>query len=182
MALAVASAWWATHGREPRWIRHRALPWASWAAALVAFWVVAAQLDLSKNPAPFDFSGGQQLGQQLCYTLVGFFLVVPAALAPLSPSGVRSFLAWGPIAWLGVISYGIYLWHVALLDVFLVWDDTPLNVFAVPELSTGRALAMLVFALVGTIAVAAASWYFVERPILGLKQRHPRDPAAAPAA
>jgi hypothetical protein len=99
MALAVASAWWATHGTEPRWVRHRALPWLSWAGALVAFWAVATQLDLSKNPAPFDFSGSQQIGQQLCYSLVGFFLVVPAALAPLAPSGVRSLLAWGPIAW-----------------------------------------------------------------------------------
>jgi peptidoglycan/LPS O-acetylase OafA/YrhL len=181
MALAVASAWWATRGTEPRWVRHRALPWLSWAGALVAFWAVATQLDLSKNPAPFDFSGSQQIGQQLCYSLVGFFLVVPAALAPLAPSGVRSLLAWGPIAWLGVISYGIYLWHVAFIDLFLVWDDTPLNVFAVPELSATGAIAMLVFTLAGTIAVAAASWYFLERPILGRKDRR-RGPAPLPAA
>jgi peptidoglycan/LPS O-acetylase OafA/YrhL len=59
-----------------------------------------------------------------------------------------------PLRWLGVCSYGIYLWHY------------PIIVLTSPSLNTGglnvtRAVAQTVL----TILLAAVSWYFIEAPI-----------------
>ena len=63
-------------------------------------------------------------------------------------------LGWGPIAWIGVISYGAYLWHWPLA----VWLGA-----REPEgsMSTITRLAVVV----ATFAIAAVSYYVIERPI-----------------
>jgi peptidoglycan/LPS O-acetylase OafA/YrhL len=79
--------------------------------------------------------------------------------------------------WLGLVSYGIYLWHEEALDIYLkryhrvafqsgsAWHWTwPLGI----QPSFGE---MVVFMLALTIPIAAASYYLVERPALRLKGR-----------
>ena len=61
--------------------------------------------------------------------------------------------AWRPIAWVGLISYGIYLWHWPLI-LWLTPVATGLD---------GLPLAALRVGL--TVGVAAASFYLIERPI-----------------
>jgi hypothetical protein len=67
---------------------------------------------------------------------------------------IRRLLSWGPVAWVGLVSYGLYLWHFP----FVVW------------LHIGRtggldgALRKLL-AVAATFAAATASFYLVERPI-----------------
>jgi peptidoglycan/LPS O-acetylase OafA/YrhL len=60
------------------------------------------------------------------------------------------------------VSYGVYLWHQAWVDMFLRWTGmlfrTPF-----PEMFG------VVFGL--AVASATASYVLVERPILGLKDR-----------
>lgn len=71
---------------------------------------------------------------------------------------LRRALEWGPLTWLGRISYGVYLWHFPLFIVFankLGWS--PLQV-----LLLGGPI---------TVAAAAASFYAVEQPFLKLKRR-----------
>jgi peptidoglycan/LPS O-acetylase OafA/YrhL len=70
---------------------------------------------------------------------------IAAALVILSPPRI---LAWKPLVWLGVVSYGVYLWHLPMLIVL-------------GHLPGGVALAF-----VGTIVMAALSRHFVERPFL----------------
>ncbi|HWD67471.1 MAG TPA: hypothetical protein VG227_05865, partial [Caulobacteraceae bacterium] len=77
---------------------------------------------------------------------------IAAALVILSPPRV---LAWQPLVWLGVVSYGVYLWHLPMLIVF-------------GHMSGGVALAFL-----GTIVMAAVSRHFVERPFLHTPVREP---------
>jgi peptidoglycan/LPS O-acetylase OafA/YrhL len=67
------------------------------------------------------------------------------------------------MAWLGLISYGIFLWH---LVITLQLGDTGANLDPVPRFIGTLAI---------TIPCAAASYYLVERPILRLKYRRLRD-------
>ena len=60
--------------------------------------------------------------------------------------------------WVGLISYGIYLWHEAWQDVYLrLTDQPPLQ---------ADFLGMLAFTLVLSVVAAAVSWYVVERPVM----------------
>jgi peptidoglycan/LPS O-acetylase OafA/YrhL len=58
-----------------------------------------------------------------------------------------------PMAWVGERSYGIYLWHVPLLLVLRTHGLLPLSTVA------GMAVVLPL-----TLAVAAASWRWIERP------------------
>ena len=97
------------------------------------------------------------LRPQVQATLVGhlwvasaFALLVAAAACGSGPA-VR-WLGWRPLAAIGTVSYGLYLWHLPLL---IVMDRAGL-------LPTALALRLVVVLAV-SLAAAAASWRFVER-------------------
>ncbi|TDF95405.1 acyltransferase family protein [Paenibacillus piri] len=79
--------------------------------------------------------------------------VVVAALAhPVSRLGKA--LGWKPLRWLGVRSYGIYLWHY------------PVTVLTSPAVNTGGTDIVLSALQVGvSVILAALSWRFIEEPI-----------------
>jgi peptidoglycan/LPS O-acetylase OafA/YrhL len=83
---------------------------------------------------------------------IGFALVVVAAVAG-GGAGVR-WMSVRPLAWVGLVSYGVYLWHVPLLLFARRVGVMPDNFFVT-----------LALALPPVLAVSAASWYFVERPL-----------------
>jgi peptidoglycan/LPS O-acetylase OafA/YrhL len=68
------------------------------------------------------------------------------------------------VVWLGLISYGIFLWHLPLqgriLEFLQDHDFFPL----------GPTLTLEVVSLAASIAIAAVSYYFVELPFLRLKE------------
>jgi peptidoglycan/LPS O-acetylase OafA/YrhL len=80
----------------------------------------------------------------------GFACIIAAAARATPPR----MLAARPLAWVGRVSYGVYLWHVPLMLYLRAHGALPL--------STWGALAV---ALPLTLAVAAASWYLVESPL-----------------
>jgi peptidoglycan/LPS O-acetylase OafA/YrhL len=84
---------------------------------------------------------------------VGFALVVAAAAAGVGPA--VSWLRARPLAAVGVVSYGIYLWHLPLILVARELGLLP-AAFA-PRLVLVAALA---------IAAGALSWLLVERPVM----------------
>jgi peptidoglycan/LPS O-acetylase OafA/YrhL len=47
---------------------------------------------------------------------VGFGLCILALL--FGPPQLRRFFEWGPVRWIGLISYGLYMWHLPLLIQF----------------------------------------------------------------
>ncbi len=56
------------------------------------------------------------LERQELYGLFAFCLLLPAVFGPQDRGSIRWLLRSWPMASLGVISYGIYLWHLNLID------------------------------------------------------------------
>jgi peptidoglycan/LPS O-acetylase OafA/YrhL len=97
--------------------------------------------------SPFMFRGGMAV-------LSVATAVVVAAVA--TPGGlVGAALGCRPLRWIGVRSYGIYLWHY------------PIIVLTAPAGSAGNPVSVVraVAVVAGTVAIAALSWKFVEEPI-----------------
>jgi peptidoglycan/LPS O-acetylase OafA/YrhL len=95
--------------------------------------------------SPFLYKGG------IVLLSVATVLVLTALVHPASWLGVA--VGWTPLRWLGVRSYGIYLWHY------------PIIVLTAPGPQQGATLSLEVLQVVATIVVAALSWQFFEEPI-----------------
>ena len=78
-------------------------------------------------------------------------LVIAAGAHPATRVGRA--LGWGPLCWVGVRSYGIYLWHL------------PIIVLTTPAGSRGIDPLRAAAQVAATIAVATVSWRYVEEPI-----------------
>ncbi|MFE7295489.1 acyltransferase family protein [Streptomyces sp. NPDC057579] len=90
-------------------------------------------------------------------------------LASVQPLGrLASVLGVRPLRWIGVRSYGIYLWHL------------PLIALATPDRMTpADAPVHAIAAAVASVGLAALSYRWVERPIRRWGQRNAARPASA---
>ena len=86
---------------------------------------------------------------------LGFALLIAAAAAGIGPA--VSWLGARPLVGLGLVSYGIYLWHLPL--ILAVREMGLLPVAFAPRLALVLPLA---------IVAATLSWILVERPIMNL--------------
>ncbi|WP_024441372.1 MULTISPECIES: acyltransferase [unclassified Mycobacterium] len=158
-------------GRVHRLARRR-LPMAG--VTLVAFAVAASPL-----AGPEGLTSAT-VGQFIVRTAMGGVLAW-ALLAPLvldRPDTPHRFLASAPMVTLGRWSYGIFIWHLAALDmVFPV-----IGRFAF----TGDMAVVLALTLVFTVAIAAVSYALVEQPcrekLRGWETRHLRERSDADQA
>ena len=73
------------------------------------------------------------------------------------PGYLRGFLEYGPLVWVGRISYGIYLWHYP--------------VFKASSFLDGSWPIKLCVAVALTVIVSTLSYYFIEQPALSLKRK-----------
>ncbi len=101
------------------------------------------------------------------YELGGFTLVALASalfvldVTLFEPRLLRAVLELPPLVFLGKISYGIYLWHVPIFELF------PNERFRAP------AALVLSLKLAASVAIPALSFYLVERPLLRFKPKRP---------
>jgi peptidoglycan/LPS O-acetylase OafA/YrhL len=95
--------------------------------------------------SPFLYRGGFVL-LSLATVLVLAALVHPACR-------LGRVLGVAPLRWIGVRSYGIYLWHV------------PILVLTTPASAHQTALWRAALQVAATFVVAGLSWHFVEQPI-----------------
>src|SRR6202012_6070172 len=88
--------------------------------------------------------------------LVVAALAAVAVIAAACGHGViATIMSWGPLRWIGVRSYGIYLWH---------WPVIALTA-AVTHTNTAPPWLWVVDSAI-TIVLAMASWRFIETPIM----------------
>jgi peptidoglycan/LPS O-acetylase OafA/YrhL len=144
--------------------------WACWILAAVAFHVACTQIGLPDTLTVVY--GGKAYLRQLFYGLTALFLLLPAVFGPQERGPVRRFLRFGPVAYLGLISYGIYLWHQAFIKKIHQWGGWAPEP-GEPDLLgfRGNFAVHALGALALSVVVASLSWFLVERPLLARKDR-----------
>jgi peptidoglycan/LPS O-acetylase OafA/YrhL len=181
MSLAVASV--AQHrGELPSWPamlvrRYSGLCWIGAAACLAGVAAVlhpggALNIFLTLRTAqPF----GRTLGAIALTGALMVLLVAPAVFADDVRGVPQRVLRVGPVAWLGLISYGIYLWHLTVAELIaLPVDPGHFSARGLGLLSHPHRLAtpiLFLLTLAATAVIAAFSYRVVELPFLRRKER-----------
>ncbi|HYH58109.1 MAG TPA: acyltransferase [Thermoleophilaceae bacterium] len=142
-------------------------PGATWLVALVAFWIVSTQVQ--GTPAdPVTTADG--LLRHALYAVAGVALVLPAVFGDPQRGLVRRLLANRALVHFGLVSYGVYVWHVAIIVQLDRWNWGD-HVLVHPYLHWMVPVVLLAW-LAGSI-----SYYALERPVLSLKRLVPARPA-----
>ncbi|MBK8293953.1 MAG: acyltransferase [Solirubrobacterales bacterium] len=161
MGLAVASVWAWQQPREPKVVRFIAAHSGLWWLIGIAIYAFTAIVILDPGPslaAPI-IPQKQYLASVIAFGIVPFLVLLPAIFGSEQDGFVRRTLRHPTLVWLGLISYGIFLWHfpvmMALIDIgvddWVPWARYP-------------TLAICTFLV--TICFAAASFYLLERPLM----------------
>jgi peptidoglycan/LPS O-acetylase OafA/YrhL len=165
MGLALLSVWAQQQQAVPRFIdflgRHT---WLWWGCAAFFYWFVSTQLHLHRDLT--QLTPSQALARQFLYGLVALFLLIPAVFGDPDTGGVRRFLRWGPVAYFGLVSYAVYLWHQAWIAKVISWLGYS------PVFFSGGKIGVLEVAgltILFATLTATASYFVVEKPVLRLK-------------
>lgn len=134
-------------------IRTRWRRWVAWTLPVIGIAVLALAAHLATGSAD-EFHHGL-----LIAVAVGAVLVV-APVALDQDGYVARALAWFPLVTLGVISYGVYLWH---WPIFLILNGERTGL-------SGWSLLALRCAV--TIAVSWVSWWAIEQPVRHWRPQH----------
>lgn len=161
MSLAAVSAWIELGGNVSR-----AFAWcAQWPAIPLFF---AAEFYFFEmrlgNPGLFEvFTDTQRVWQQTCFGLSAAFLLFPGVFGPARRGIWRRVLASREMTRLGLVSFGIYLWHPIWLG--------EIQKFIVRGQYDDSFWLVLVPVLLITVASAALSYRLVEQPMMRLGRR-----------
>ena len=143
--------------RWPGW------PVVSWLLAVVAFigvYVVQHTSTVLGTPVVV-------VGMHVLYAVAAFLVLMPGVFAERLPGPVTSVLRWRGLAWIGLVSYGVYLYH-------------PVVIAQLAKLTRGwggRYPFVVLGSLALTLACAAVSYYVLERPLMvwGRRRRRPNS-------
>jgi peptidoglycan/LPS O-acetylase OafA/YrhL len=173
MALALVRAWIQDRPAPGavEFIGRR--PWVPWLLAFGLFVVVSEGIGVSGNKYQ-HLTVAQNVGEHLLYAGVALCLLLPAVFGDGAGGWPRRVLANRWLARLGLISYGVFLWHLTL-GIKLSGEK------AGGWLPIGRFLSLTLVVLAVTIPIAAASYLLLERPLLRLKYRQGRAQATRTA-
>lgn len=160
LALAVLSA---VYGRReeslPRPLRLLAEnPGACWAGAVGCYFITV----FSFQPVPFtvaQFTDAEFFGIHLLQCGIAFLVVFPVFFGNPNRGLPRKILATRWLVWLGLISYGFYLWQVTI-GIELGFGN-----------AQGSYLPVLIGTVLLTLPLATASYYLIERPLMRWKYK-----------
>lgn len=148
---------------------------AAWVAAWAIFigyavLVGAPSTDMLQDPFG-AYRGWYWQVRQLSFVAMSLLLLAPLVLGSSRDDAVHRLLRWRPVAFVGLISYGLYLWHfdwmqraVDRVDPFtgeLRWEGWAATVDVFPLFLFVLAVGMVVGG-----ACATASWFGMEKPLL----------------
>jgi peptidoglycan/LPS O-acetylase OafA/YrhL len=143
-------------------------------------WLGALAVYLLYLPKPFgtpekgDYPAlVQQMVDQVLILAFALLVVAPLSVPNLRSRFIDAALANPPVRYLGRVSYGVYLWHVALIHVWFkngsIFGKHPVNV---AFLRGGAGFwELLAFVVAGSVVAASVSYYLVERPLLAYRNR-----------
>mgnify|MGYP001808125795 CR=1 FL=1 len=167
MALAVSSAWLGTHERKWRWTRfvvdHSGAVWS----AAIAIFVASCFAPFFGRTFVLRHTLFTWTFEQLAYVVISTLLLLPAVFGETAGGWPRRLLGTRALAFCGVISYGIFLWHQPLLAAMnqAGWGKwIPGSPF----------MALLILILPVSIAVGWASYRVVEAPAMRLRDQPPK--------
>jgi peptidoglycan/LPS O-acetylase OafA/YrhL len=158
LAVLISHPW--DDGAAARLARIGRPAWMWWTGALLALFAIPVVFRLDPLADP---SAVQSIGLNGCQMIVGICIVTPVVLGPQEHGLIRRVLRSRPAVYLGLVSYGIYLWHWYLLRIAADWLGWPLY--------AGNWVVVLGLALPVVIFAASASWVALERPVLALAHR-----------
>ncbi len=188
----IGAAWWWWYRSPSDWLQQYWLPWwlPSFASGIaVAGWMEHAQLPVAwqrrarslacgavvvavaclleaarvgKPPGVFIPSGTGF--DQMLFTISALMLLLSVIVDAEGVALPAVVLGSGPVVAFGRVSYGFYLWHVAVLDTL---HDHVLSSASVRN----SYVLLLVVAFVVATVVGALSWYGIESPALRLRRR-----------
>jgi peptidoglycan/LPS O-acetylase OafA/YrhL len=167
MAIAVLAAEWeAGGGYAP------ALAWLARRSGLC--WLLAGGCWVAGVAAAPDdlFLPAYGLATHLAIGVAAALFVLPAVYPTAAPKRPLSLLTLPVLAWLGTISYGIYLWHVPVLYALRGTSIPASSQLGLPALAL-----LFVEVAAGAVVLGALSWYLVERPAQHLFGRRDRAQA-----
>jgi peptidoglycan/LPS O-acetylase OafA/YrhL len=143
IGAALAMVWRPGHftgaARLSRYRRH--IDWVG-AVALVG---IVVMIWRTTEYSPFIYRGG------LVLLSVATALVIAAVVIPTGRLG--RVLGAQPLRWIGVRSYGIYLWHY------------PIIILTTPMVGARIGLGRAFLQVLATLVVSALSWRYIEEPI-----------------
>jgi peptidoglycan/LPS O-acetylase OafA/YrhL len=163
MVLAAASASAQVQGRAPRGLARTVgeRPGVAWIAAGCCYAaVVSLRFPIGYDPPTVT----QEVLREVLFGFIAALVVAPGVFGPQDEGLVRRALRWRPLVAAGIVSYGIYLWHLTVM-IRLVRPGSPI---APPSF-----LTLTLWSAAITVVIASASWFTVERPLL----RRVRRPA-----
>jgi peptidoglycan/LPS O-acetylase OafA/YrhL/glycosyltransferase involved in cell wall biosynthesis len=181
MALAVASVTAAQAESESRLVtsvtNHPGICWVGALACLIGATAVLQPGGLFniivslRTPQPV----ARTLGGILLTGGLGALLVAPAVFGDQAGGLPRRILRFRPLAWLGTVSYSVYLYHLAVAE--LLWESADPAHFSASGLGLAARVHSLttpilfVLTVAGSASAAAISYYVVELPFLRRKER-----------
>ena len=113
-------------------------------AGIVGLLVIGVLIWRVSEYSPFSYRGG--------LVLLSFATVAAVAATAYPGTLVGKALGWGPLRWIGVRSYGIYLWHYPVIVLTSKPNAKPTLVEAALQIAA-------------SVLLAALSWKLVEEPI-----------------
>ena len=121
--------------------------------SVVAVLGIGLSIVLARYNEEFVYTGGFTL---ICLGTAALILDLV-----LFPSFLSRCFEVRPLVWVGKVSYGLYLWHYPIFE-------------ASKRMFEGRisAVSYTIIGVAITVPVAAASYYFLEQPLLRLGRRY----------
>ena len=172
MTIAVLSVWASQDGRLQR-LADRVFAWAEvWWALGIGIFVWYAYRVGGVDPVA-GYAGFEWQQRQVIVAAVAACLLLPAVFGDQRQGVIRKGLLLRPVVWVGMVSYGLYLWHFDWMKrsvdrsgggglVTQGWFNTPeLNSNVIKLLAVGLGMGLL---------CAAISWYALEKPLQRFKR------------
>jgi peptidoglycan/LPS O-acetylase OafA/YrhL len=169
MLLAVLTAWLdGRDGELPGWLRpFDRYPGILWGAAALAFIGDSLYFD----GKILEYTLFENLLEHTVYGFIAFALITPLTFGDRRRGLTRRALDNRVLLYMGLVSYGIFLWHEAIVQQLVRWNF--MDVVVIHPYLTWAVTTIALATLVATV-----SYYGIERPVMRLRTKivRPRTP------